>query len=111
VIRTKKERKRLYLSVIRLDFQPAENLIEETILDYVYRIKNGEDLLPVTVCFDGENYFLKDGFHRLEAVKRCGLKTIQTEVVLGTLEEMELEFRDGLRKFLDSLRADSKGKL
>ena len=39
--------------------------------------------------FDGKSYWLEDGFHRLEAVRKIGLKTIAAKVIPGTLAEME----------------------
>ena len=96
---------RLRLSTIRLDFQPAENLIEETVQMYVGRLERGETLPPIRVRFDGSSYFLEDGFHRVEAARRCGRKTLKAEILPGTLTEMEAEFRDYLNRLRDHLRA------
>ena len=96
----------LHISAIRLDFQPAENLIEETVQMYVEQLKRGEILPLLRVRFDGRNYFLEDGFHRVEAAKRCGVKTLDAEVLPGTLTEMESEFEDYLKR----LRTDLKSK-
>lgn len=84
----------LPISAIRLDFQRGENLIEETVLAYVADIQRGDRLQPLRVRFDGQSYFLKDGFHRVEAAKRCGIQALEAEILPGTLEEMEAEFRE-----------------
>jgi ParB-like chromosome segregation protein Spo0J len=83
----------LKIEILRLDFQPSENLIEETVQDMVSAIRRGELLSPIIVRFDGQNYFVQDGFHRVEAYRRLGTREIQAEVIPGTLAQMEDEFR------------------
>ena len=94
--------KRLAIKTIRLDFQRPENLLEETVTEYVYRLRRRESLLPIRVRFDGTNYFLEDGFHRLEAARRIGRKQIKARILLGTLAQMEVRWN----KALDRLKAD-----
>jgi hypothetical protein len=93
----------LQIDTIRLDFQPAENLNEETVLTYMGRIQQGETLAPVTVRFDGRNYFLQDGFHRVEAAKRCGIQAVNAEISPGSFDEMEAEFQEYLKTLRRSL--------
>ena len=104
---------RLRIETIRLDFQPAENLIEETVQKYVACLKCGEELAPLSVRFDGHTYFLADGFHRVAAAKRCGVTTLEADVTPGTLEEMEAEFSDHLKRLRARLAkwGMSKGRL
>jgi uncharacterized ParB-like nuclease family protein len=90
----------LQVSAIRLDFQPAENLNEETVLTYMGLIARSEPIAPITVRSDGQSYFLQDGFHRLEAVKRCGIASVEAEIVPGTRAQMEAEFRE----YVEALR-------
>lgn len=97
--------KQLPLGLLRLDFQPPENLIEETVREYVDALKAGRQLSPVRVRFDGENYFLQDGFHRLEAVRRLGLKIIDAEISPGGLPQMQTEWDDYLVELKRSLAA------
>lgn len=97
---------RLAIRKIRLDFQPAENLIEPTVEEYLLKLRRGKKLAPVAVRFDGTNYFLYDGFHRLEARKRAGLKTIQATVRPGTLAQMEKEWRINLARIKSHLAKD-----
>lgn len=96
--------RRLRIAKVRLDFQPAENLIDETVQKYIELLRRGDQLSPVRVRFDGANYFLEDGFHRLEAARLMGRKTVKAEIFPGTLSEMEAEFGD----YLKCLRAEIK---
>jgi ParB-like chromosome segregation protein Spo0J len=86
-------RKMLAIDQLCLVFQPPENLSEERIEEYVELMSRGERIEPVTVCFDGTRYLLKDGFHRVEAARLLKRRKISAEVTLGTLEEMEAEWR------------------
>jgi len=91
------------ISEIRMDFQPSENLIEETVQAYIQQLNDGEQLPPVTVRFDGQNYFLQDGFHRVEALRRLGIETVQADISEGTLSEMEDDWGNYLRQLKTSL--------
>jgi len=59
-------------------------LHSKTIEEYTELMKSGVTLPPVTIYDDGENHYLADGFHRLEAAKKCGLSTINAEVRQGS---------------------------
>lgn len=96
--------RRLRIAQIRLAFQPAECLIEETVQAYVDRLKRGDRLTPLRVRFDGASYFLEDGFHRLEAARRLRLKTVEARIIPGTLAEMETEYGDYLKRLRTELR-------
>src|SRR5713226_7384223 len=96
--------RRLPLRLISLDFQPAGNLDPETVASYVRRMKRHEGIEPVVVCHDGVTYWLKDGFHRFEAVRSQGHKTITAEIIPGTLAEMEAEFQLYLAVLKSELR-------
>ncbi|GEM_PF-6664755 len=100
--------KRVSISNIRLDFQLPEVLDREKVIEYVNKIKHRETLPLIQVRFDGENYFLQDGFHRVEAAKRCGLKTLKAEVTKGTIKDMEEEFQTSLKTALVELRKEQE---
>lgn len=55
-----------------------------TVTDYAADIAEGAAFPPVVVYFDGADYWLADGFHRLEAHKRLGLVEIDADVKQGT---------------------------
>jgi uncharacterized ParB-like nuclease family protein len=97
---------RLRLDSLRLDFQSPECLFEEVVHEKMMQIAAGESFEPVVVRWDGESYFLQDGFHRVEASRRTGAEEIEAEVLAGTLEEMEQEFQKMQREALDRLAAD-----
>jgi hypothetical protein len=94
--------RRLKIGRICLDFQPRENLIDERVAEYVEDMRRRAKIDPVIVYYDGKDYLLKDGFHRVEAALRLGRKTILAEVTPGTLSEMEAEWQ----RVLAAVRAD-----
>jgi hypothetical protein len=96
----------LRITKLRLDFQPAKNLIDEWVADYVTKLRRREKVEPVIVYFDGVDYYLFDGFHRVEAAKRIGRTTILAEVRSGTLADMEAEWRRGLEEIKKDLRRE-----
>lgn len=66
--------RRLPLAVIRLDggTQPRAALDQKHISDLTDDLRAGALLPPVDVMYDGENYWLFDGFHRWHAHKAIG---------------------------------------
>ena len=60
---------RLEIDGIRRDggTQPRSKLHRETTELYTERMREGDEFPPVTVFFDGHEYWLADGFHRVEA--------------------------------------------
>lgn len=85
--------RRLRIERIRLGSQPQENLIEERVTAYLDRMRHRAKVDPVLVYYDGENYFLKDGFQRVEAAIRLGRKTILADVIPGTRAGMAAEWK------------------
>jgi uncharacterized ParB-like nuclease family protein len=57
----------------------------------------------VVVYYDGTHYYLFDGFHRVAAAIEVGRRRLQAEVVLGTLADMEVEWRRRMQQFLRGL--------
>lgn len=78
--------------------------MEETVEEYVRRMRQGDRLEPVRVRFDGTNYYCEDGFHRLEAARRIGRKRIKAQILKGTLPEMEAGFQKHLKRLKKFLR-------
>ena len=99
---------RIRLNDLRLDFQPPECLFEERITEIMLQISDGQALEPITVRFDGNAYYIQDGFHRVEAARRCGLSEIDAEILSGTLQEMEQQFRTMLKSSLAKLRSHKR---
>lgn len=79
----------LKIAKIRRDggTQPREGMSEDVVSDYTHALNAGEQLPAVEICFDGESYWLWDGFHRIEAHSRCGITEIVAMVRNGTLDD------------------------
>ena len=63
----------LDIAVIRLDggTQPRAGIDQAVVEDYANDMAaNGDEFPPVQVVYDGAEYWLWDGFHRLHARKR-----------------------------------------
>ena len=81
--------KTLNLQAIIIDkgTQSREQINEEAVSDYAEAMQEGAQFPPITVFFDGTDYYLADGFHRLHAAKRIGRASIQANVENGTLRD------------------------
>ena len=84
--------KKLELSIIRLDgdTQVRNKLDQGTVNGYADLIADGVEFPPVTVYYDGSDYWLSSGFHRYFAHKKAKRSEIDAEVVNGTLEDAKL---------------------
>lgn len=83
------EIKKLNIDVIRIDggTQVREQLNNAIVAEYADAIKDGAQFPPVTVFFDGSNYWLADGFHRYFATKQSEIKEITADIRNGTQPE------------------------
>ena len=64
-------------SIIAEDkIQQREQLSENCIEEYADAIADGANFPPIDVYDDGENLFLADGFHRVEAYRQTGIATV-----------------------------------
>ena len=62
------------------NLQTRAALNEDTVADYAEAMERGDNFPPVTVFTDGEEYYLADGFHRVEALRRIGRKGVTVEL-------------------------------
>jgi len=69
------------------EIQPRTQLEEDVITEYYEKIDNGEIFPPVDVFYDGERYWLADGFHRYNAYKLLKRETIEAIVHDGGKNE------------------------
>lgn len=71
---------------IRIDgnTQSRVELNNDVVRDYAESMKEGAAFPPVTLYFDGADYWLADGFHRYFATKSIGEKTINSVIESGT---------------------------
>jgi hypothetical protein len=79
----------LQTNVIRTDggTQPRLQLSAETINDYAESMGDGVTFPPVVAFYDGSDYWLADGFHRLHAAQQLGLADIAADVRQGTIQD------------------------
>ncbi len=76
---------------IRLDggTQPRAALNFGVVEDYCEAMKAGAKFPPVVVFYDGTDYWLADGFHRVKAAYAANCETIECELHQGTHEDAQ----------------------
>jgi uncharacterized ParB-like nuclease family protein len=62
----------------------------ETVDDYASDMLDGAAFPPIIVFDDGSDYWLADGFHRVEAARKIGRETIRAEIREGTARDAVL---------------------
>jgi ParB-like nuclease domain len=65
------------------DTQVRVTLSDIIIREYAEGLTRGDVFPPIDVFFDGEAYWLADGFHRVKATREAGLNTIEATVQQG----------------------------
>jgi len=78
----------LMLAIDKIKIEGTQSRVqinESTVSEYAEAIQNGAQFPPVTVFFDGTNFWLADGFHRLLAHKRAGKPEILETREAGTI--------------------------
>lgn len=85
------DNKMLAIAQIRRDgqTQPRQGMNEDVVTDYVAALADNVRFPAVDVMFDGVNYWLFDGFHRVESHLRSGRTEIEVKVHSGTLEQAQ----------------------
>jgi hypothetical protein len=65
--------------------QTRARLNDPTVKEYAERFRSGQKFAPMTAFQDGPNgpYVIVDGFHRLAAARRAGLKEVLVEIRQG----------------------------
>lgn len=71
----------------RLQPRASMNLI--AIAEYAEVMKNGRQFPPLEVVFDGDSYWLWDGFHRKAAAEQAELIEVDVNITEGTLQDAE----------------------
>ena len=102
---------RLNLSQIKIDggTQPRTKICQQTVQEYTEAVMNHAVFPPVTVFFDGINYYLADGYHRYFAHKAAAVPGIEVEVHNGTQRDAILfsvgtNYAHGLRRSKEDKR-------
>lgn len=82
---------KLPLKKIRLDggTQPRQSILNDMVGEYAEEMASGMQFPPLTVFYDGLNYWLVDGFHRAGAAMKLGLSEIDCIVHQGTLADAQ----------------------
>jgi len=82
---------KLQLSDLRLDggTQPRGELNDDRVAQYAEAYHAGQPMPPVSVVYDGRDYWLYDGFHRVSGAIQAGLTFIQANVAQGTQAEAQ----------------------
>jgi hypothetical protein len=76
------------LIVLHDDTQPRVKFTQEEIAaDYARMMVEGAEFPPVDVFFDGEEYWLADGYHRLMAAESLGWTEVDCTVHAGDLAD------------------------
>ena len=84
--------KRLNLAVIRIDggTQVRKQLNQDKVQEYADLMRDKVEFPPITVFFDGSDYWLSAGFHRYFATKQIGNVSIDCDVKEGTVRDAKL---------------------
>ncbi|HEY9847440.1 MAG TPA: ParB N-terminal domain-containing protein [Candidatus Caenarcaniphilales bacterium] len=82
----------LPISQIRRDggTQPRSHLNQEIVNEYGEDMRNGKIFPPVVVFYDGQEYWLADGFHRIKAAEVAGFESIGVDLRHGSRREAVL---------------------
>jgi hypothetical protein len=95
----------LDIEKIRLDggTQMRASLNADTIGEYADAMVEGAKFPPIVVFYDGTDYWLGDGFHRVHAAKSKGFREIETDVRAGTVRDailcaIQANAQHGLRR-------------
>ena len=83
--------------------QMRVEMSEQTIADYAEEMSTGTVFPPVIVYYNGDAYWLADGFHRVEAARKIGREIIEAEIREGSdrdaiLHGIGANARHGLRR-------------
>lgn len=78
--------KSLEIARLRLDggTQPRAEVAEATVDSYVEALADGAEFPAVVVFYDGHDYWLADGFHRVAAARKANRDSIAVEIHQGS---------------------------
>ena len=81
----------LALALLRVDGDTQHRIAihAAVVAEYAALMEAGAEFPPIRVWWDGTDYWLSDGFHRLAAAKRAGLVSIAAEVLQGSLADAQ----------------------
>jgi hypothetical protein len=85
------EIKLIQVSLVRIDGQTQyRDLVDQnTVKEYADRMRDDVEFPPVRCTFDGQHYWLWDGFHRYFATQAAEFRDIRVEFTHGTQEDAQ----------------------
>jgi len=97
------------ISKIKMDSYP----VSAQTLDIAMKIKSGElnvdDLPPILVMFVNGTYYIKDGRHRILALRMCGIETIKSKIFVPKVAVKEKTRKKHIRhKFYNAINLFEK---
>jgi hypothetical protein len=111
VQKLKIEASRIQIAAIKLDggTQSRASVDRQVVEEYSVAWRDGAKFPPVIVFYDGENYWLADGFHRCYSAKQAGIAEIEADIRQGTrrdavLHSVGANSNHGLRRTNDDKR-------
>lgn len=86
------EVEKIALTQIKLDggTQSRAGINQETLAEYAHAWREGAKFPAVIVFYDGESYWLADGFHRCLSARQAGLTEIDADIRQGTRRDAVL---------------------
>ena len=84
---------KLSIAKLRLNggTQPRDELDGPTVMEYADAMDRGVEFPPVKAMYDGTDYWLYDGFHRVKAAQNIDRTTILVDVQQGTKKDAQWE--------------------
>ena len=76
---------KISILILSEEVQSRVSLDEAVIEEYAEAMKNGDRFPPIDVYFDGEDYYVADGFHRAKAAVKAGFEEINAKVHSGDI--------------------------
>lgn len=82
---------KLELETIRTDggTQPRGQINWAVIAEYALDMRDGAAFPPIVVFYDGESYWLADGYHRYYASEQAGQRAVEADVRQGTQQDAQ----------------------
>jgi hypothetical protein len=102
--------KELKVDEVRTEgMQTRASMSEDVIAEYTASMVSGAVFPEIECFFDGDKYWLADGFHRLEAAIRKGDKKIKAEIFKGSqLDALRYALKSNINHGLRRTNADKK---
>lgn len=79
------------VSLIRMDggTQPRASINPDVVAAYSEAMRDGVQFPPVELFYDGSDYWLADGFHRVRSAIEAGVQEIAANIRQGTLADAQ----------------------